>query len=91
MLWKRKLYKKRVARNEVKKVRKHFFREKDEKEGEDHQEDNKPDESGVTEKQKEFYKQLFAKDGTEEIPKKKKKKNKKPSAVVPGDAIKEAK
>ena len=31
MLWKRKLYKKRVARNEVKKVRKHYFKERDEK------------------------------------------------------------
>lgn len=29
MLWKRKLYKKRVARNEIKKVRKHYFKEKE--------------------------------------------------------------
>ena len=29
MLWKRKLYKKRVQRNEIKKVRKHFFKAKE--------------------------------------------------------------
>ena len=29
MLWKRKLYKKRVQRNEVKKVRKHFFKDQE--------------------------------------------------------------
>ena len=28
MLWKRKLHKKRVARNEINKVRKHYFKEK---------------------------------------------------------------
>ncbi len=29
MLWKRKLYKKRVQRNELKKVRKHYFKAKE--------------------------------------------------------------
>ena len=29
MLWKRKIYKKRVERNELKKVRKHYFKEKE--------------------------------------------------------------
>lgn len=49
MLWKRKLYKKRVARNELKKVRKHYFKEKDGEENanalsRDHQVDIKKEE-----------------------------------------------
>jgi hypothetical protein len=58
MLWKRKIYKKRVERNELKKVRKHYFKEKEgglegaaEKEGL----------PAVDAKKDEFYKQLFSK------------------------------
>jgi len=55
MLWKRKIYKKRVARNEIKKVRKQYFKEKEGGQvnpiaSSDIQIDSKTDE---------FYKKLF--------------------------------
>ena len=55
MLWKRKLYKKRVQRNEQKKVRKQFFKTK---EGEGEEEDVALVNEGtvVDDKKKEFYK-----------------------------------
>ena len=78
MLWKRKLYKKRIQRNDVKKVRKQFFQSKD-------QEEAAPTmEVGVDEKKLEFYKSLFTKTGDEpELKKKKKKKKKEPVVAAP--------
>ncbi len=70
MLWKRKIYKKRLMRNEVKKHRKQYFKQVEKGEGE-------AVETPVDEKKQEFYKQLFAKTDKDEEIKKKKKKNKK--------------
>ena len=56
MLWKRKIYKKRVARNETKRVRKNFFKEKEDKESVSTIAAAGVDDSGVTDKQREFYK-----------------------------------
>lgn len=72
MLWKRKLYKKRLLRNETKRVRKHYFKNQDLAEGGDAAPDGL-----VDDKKKEFYRQLFEKTGDEEVIVKK-KKNKKP-------------
>jgi hypothetical protein len=58
MLWKRKIYKKRVERNELKKVRKHYFREK---EGGKEGAAEKEGPPAVDAKKDEFYKQLFSK------------------------------
>ncbi len=79
MLWKRKLYKKRVQRNEQKKVRKQFFKTKEEMGEEAEAGDVALVNEGtiVDDKKKEFYRQLFAKTEEDEVPQKKKKKNKK--------------
>ena len=58
MLWKRKIYKKRVERNELKKVRKHYFKEK---EGGQEGAAEKEGQPAVDAKKDEFYKQLFSK------------------------------
>ena len=58
MLWKRKIYKKRVERNELKKVRKHYFKEK---EGGHEGAAEKEGLPAVDAKKDEFYKQLFSK------------------------------
>ena len=59
MLWKRKIYKKRVERNELKKVRKHYFKEK---ESGNHQGPTENEGLPVVDAKKdEFYKQLFSK------------------------------
>lgn len=58
MLWKRKIYKKRVERNELKKVRKHYFKEK---EGGHEAAAEKEGLPVVDAKKDEFYKQLFSK------------------------------
>ena len=64
MLWKRKIYKKRVERNELKKVRKHYFKEKEGgHEGAAEKEGGQP---AVDAKKDEFYKQLFSKTEVEE-------------------------
>ena len=76
MLWKRKIYKKRIERNHVKKARKTYFQ------AQDAPEKVTTDTIQVEDKKLEFYKQLFAKDGTEEEPKKKKKKSKKAKEEV---------
>jgi hypothetical protein len=55
MLWKRKLYKKRVQRNEQKKVRKQFFKTK-EGEGEEGDVALVNEGTVVDDKKKEFYK-----------------------------------
>jgi hypothetical protein len=79
MLWKRKLYKKRVQRNEQKKVRKQFFKTKEGEASEGGDVALVNEGTVVDDKKKEFYKQLFAKkEGQEEVkPKKKKNKKKK--------------
>ncbi len=64
MLWKRKIYKKRVERNELKKVRKHYFKEK---EGGHEGAAEKEGPLAVDAKKDEFYKQLFSKTEGEEI------------------------
>lgn len=64
MLWKRKLYKKRVQRNEQKKVRKQFFKTKEEAEeaGQEVGDVALVNEGTIVDdKKKEFYKQLFSK------------------------------
>ena len=66
-LWNRKKLKIRRERNESKKVRKQFFKTKDEL----NDNDNVPD------KQKQFYADLFKKDEAKPITEKKKKKEKK--------------
>lgn len=51
MLWKRKLYKKRIARNEIKKTRKQYFREKNEGEN-----NKRTEQAPIDEKKDQFYK-----------------------------------
>ena len=81
MLWKRKLYKKRVQRNEQKKVRKQFFKTKEGEASEGGDVALVNEGTVVDDKKKEFYKQLFAKKEGEEEVKPKKKKNKKKIGV----------
>lgn len=59
MLWKRKLYKKRIQRNEIKKVRKNYFKQT---EGGAAEAAVPEVEASVDEKKQEFYKQLFSKE-----------------------------
>lgn len=91
MLWKRKLYKKRVQRNEQKKVRKQFFKTKEEM-GEDAEVGDVAlvnEGTIVDDKKKEFYKQLFAKTEGDEEPEKKKKKKKKAKAETKTEDVNE--
>ncbi len=80
MLWKRKLYKKRIARNQVKKTRKHYFQTKEELAPEQ-----------VEEKQDKFYKQLFEKVEGETVQTKKKKKKKSKAIEVENEKKEEIK
>ena len=93
MLWKRKLYKKRVQRNEQKKVRKQFFKAKEGEANEEVGDVTMVNEGTVVDdKKKEFYKQLFAKtDGEDEKPKKKKNKKKKDKGEAKVETVEETK
>lgn len=78
-LWKRKLYKKRIERNEVKKVRKHFFKEKEEEQ----------EPAAVDDKKQEFYKQLFSADEPKPLSRRQRKKLE-ASQANPSEEVKKA-